>query len=81
MGVSGQYNAPAALYPRGKDPPVPIVQEAGWAPEPVWTQRLEEKSFASAAAFGDETSRQTDGDTDVTSLCVNYSFAIELFHV
>jgi hypothetical protein len=33
-----------ALAP-GKDPPVPILQEAGWAPEPVWTQRLEEKSF------------------------------------
>jgi hypothetical protein len=32
----------------GKGPPVPIVQEAGWAPEPVWTQRLEEKSFDSA---------------------------------
>jgi hypothetical protein len=45
MGVSGQRHAPAALYPRVKDPPVPIVQEAGWAPEPVWTQRLEEKSF------------------------------------
>jgi hypothetical protein len=29
-------------------PPVPIVQEAGWAPEPVWTQRLEEKLFAPA---------------------------------
>jgi hypothetical protein len=29
-------------------PPVPIVQEAGWAPEPVWTQRLEEKCLASA---------------------------------
>jgi hypothetical protein len=43
MGVSGQHHAPAALYPRGKDPPVPIVQEAGWAPEPVWTQRLQEK--------------------------------------
>jgi hypothetical protein len=28
-------------------PPVPIVQELGWAPEPVWTQRLEEKSSAS----------------------------------
>jgi hypothetical protein len=42
MGVSGQRLAPAALYPRGKGPPVPIVQEAGWAPEPVWTQRLEE---------------------------------------
>jgi hypothetical protein len=31
----GQRHAPAALYP-GKDP-VPIVQEAGWAPGPVWT--------------------------------------------
>jgi hypothetical protein len=50
-GVSCQRHAPAALYPRGKDP-VPIVQEAGWAPEPVWTQMLEEKSFASA---GDRT--------------------------
>jgi hypothetical protein len=28
-----------------KEPPVTIVHEAGWAPEPVWTQRLEEKSF------------------------------------
>jgi len=34
-GVSGQQYAPAALYPR-KDP-VPILQEAGWAPGPVWT--------------------------------------------
>jgi hypothetical protein len=46
MAVSGQHHAPAALYPRGKDAPVLIVQEAGWAPEPVWTQRLEKKSFA-----------------------------------
>jgi hypothetical protein len=36
-----------ALLP-GKGPPVPNVQEAGWAPEPVWTQRSEEKSFATA---------------------------------
>ena len=35
MGVGGQHHAPAAL-PLGKDP-VPIVQEAGWAPGPVWT--------------------------------------------
>jgi hypothetical protein len=46
MGVSGQRHAPAALLPPGKGSPVPIVQEAGWAAEPVWTQRLEEKSFA-----------------------------------
>jgi hypothetical protein len=46
MGVSDQHHAPAALYPPGKGPPVPIGQEAGWAPEQVWTQRLEEKSFA-----------------------------------
>jgi hypothetical protein len=52
MGVSGQRHAPAALLPPGKGPPVLIVQEAGWAPEPVWTQKLEEKSFAPA---GDRT--------------------------
>jgi hypothetical protein len=33
------------VKPRGKNPLVPIVQEAGWASEPVWTQKLEEKSF------------------------------------
>jgi hypothetical protein len=46
MGVSGQRHAPAALFHPGKGPPVPIGQEDGWAPEPVWTQRLEEKSVA-----------------------------------
>jgi hypothetical protein len=50
----GEWSAscPGRALPRGKDPPVPIVQEAGWAPEPVWTQRLEEKSLAPA---GDRT--------------------------
>jgi hypothetical protein len=43
MGVSGQRHASAALLPPGKVPPVPIGHEAGWAPEPVWTQRIEEK--------------------------------------
>jgi hypothetical protein len=32
-GMCDQHHAPAAFTP-GKDP-VPIVQEAGWAPEPV----------------------------------------------
>jgi hypothetical protein len=36
-----------ALHP-GKGTPVHIVQEAGWAPEPARTQRIEEKSFAPA---------------------------------
>jgi hypothetical protein len=39
---------PQPVFTPGKRSPVPIVQEAGWASEPVWTQRLEEKSFASA---------------------------------
>jgi hypothetical protein len=41
----GEWSAsrPVRALPPGKGPPVPIVQEAGWAPEPVWTQRLEEK--------------------------------------
>jgi hypothetical protein len=42
-GVSGQRHTSAALYRRGKGPPVPIGQEAGQAPELVWTQRLGDK--------------------------------------
>jgi hypothetical protein len=37
---------PGRAWAPRKGPPVPIVQEAGWAPEPVWTQRLEEKSLS-----------------------------------
>jgi len=35
MGVGGQHHVPAASVP-GKDL-VPTLQEAGWAPGPVWT--------------------------------------------
>jgi hypothetical protein len=50
----GEWSAsrPGRALPPGKGPPVPIGQEAGWAPEPVWTQRIDEKSFAPA---GDRT--------------------------
>jgi hypothetical protein len=43
----GEWSAslPGSALPPGKGPPLPIVQEAGWAPEPVWTQRLQEKLF------------------------------------
>jgi len=33
--MTGQRHAPAAVYPRKVL--VPTVQEAGWAPGPVWT--------------------------------------------
>jgi hypothetical protein len=36
MEVSGQVHVSIVLTPE-KDSPVPIGQEAGWAPEPVWT--------------------------------------------
>jgi hypothetical protein len=52
MGVSGQHHTPAALYSRGKDPRYPLDRGLGGAPEPVWTQRLEEESFA---PIGDRT--------------------------
>jgi hypothetical protein len=50
----GEWSASRSgrALPPGKVPPVLIGQEAGWAPEPVWTQRLEEKSSASV---GDRT--------------------------
>jgi hypothetical protein len=35
---------PGLALPPGEGPPVPIGREIGWASEPVWTQRLEEKS-------------------------------------
>jgi hypothetical protein len=50
----GEWSAsrPGRALRPGKEPQVPIEQESGWAPEPVWTQRLEENSFAPA---GDRT--------------------------
>jgi hypothetical protein len=43
----GEWSAsrPGRALPPGKGSPVPIEQEAGWAPKPVWTQRLEENSL------------------------------------
>jgi hypothetical protein len=42
--VSGQLHAPAPLPP-GKEPPVPIGQEGGWTPEPIWTTWRRENSI------------------------------------
>jgi hypothetical protein len=45
MEMSCQLHVPAALPP-GKELSVPIVQEAGWAPEPVWTFWSTEKCLS-----------------------------------
>jgi hypothetical protein len=37
---------PRKRFTHAKVPPVPILKEAGWSPELVWTQRLEEISSA-----------------------------------
>ena len=36
-GVGDKRHAPATSSPPPRKDPVPIVQEAGWAPGPVWT--------------------------------------------
>jgi len=46
-GGMWSYHA-LSVFPPLIDLPVPIGQEAGWASELVWRQRLEEKSFAFA---------------------------------
>jgi hypothetical protein len=71
MGVSGQRHALAALLPPGKGPPVTIVQEAGWASEPVWTQRLEEKSFAIAG--DDAESRVFNSSSEISRRMLKWS--------
>jgi hypothetical protein len=43
---------PGRALRRGIGPPVPIVQEVAWVPEPVWEQKLEQKS---SAFVGDRT--------------------------
>jgi hypothetical protein len=45
-GGECSVSCPSHTLPPGKEPPVPIGYKAGWAPEPVWTQGLEEKSSA-----------------------------------
>jgi hypothetical protein len=42
MDVNGQLHAPAALLP-GKKAQIPIAEEVGWVPVPVWTLRLRGK--------------------------------------
>jgi hypothetical protein len=65
----GEWSAssPGRALPPRKGHPVRTGQEAGWAPEPVWTQRLEEKSPAST---GDRTSIARSS-SPILILCVH----------
>jgi hypothetical protein len=67
----GEWSAsrPGRAFIPGKGPPAPIVQEAEWTPEPVWTQRLEEKSFAPA---GDRTPIARSSSRSQTPYCLSY---------
>jgi hypothetical protein len=51
-GAEWSASRPGRALPPRKEPPVPTVEEAWWAPEPVWAQRLEGKS---SACVGDRT--------------------------
>jgi hypothetical protein len=43
----GEWSAsrPGRALPPGKEPPVPTVQEAGWAPEPVWDAEVRRQTL------------------------------------
>jgi hypothetical protein len=47
MGMSGQFRASTSLTSE-KESPIPIVQEDGWALEPVWSLWRREKYLAFA---------------------------------
>jgi hypothetical protein len=66
-GVCGQHHAPAAFTP-GKEP-VPITQQAWWAPEPVWigAENLAPPGY-DPRTFQPEASRYTDWATPAPSL-------------
>jgi hypothetical protein len=73
-GVGGQHHALAALSP-GKDP-VPIVQEAGWAPEPVWTgaENLDPWTVQSVASRYSD--RATQPTLTIRRQCINNNWYI-----
>jgi hypothetical protein len=48
VGSEWSASRPGRAFPTGKGSSVPIGWEAAWASELFWTQRLEEKFFASA---------------------------------
>jgi hypothetical protein len=63
---------PWQRFSPGERAPVPIGQGAGWAPEPVWTQRLEEKSACLQADFSSSLCRGSNPGRPVRSQPVHW---------
>jgi hypothetical protein len=78
-GCEWSASCPSRALPPGTGPLVPIAQEAGWTPEPVWIQRIEEKSLAPA---GDRTpiarSSSPESDTILPELTLLHSRLLEV---
>jgi hypothetical protein len=72
----GEWSAscPGRALPPGKEPLVPNGEEAGWAPEPVWTHGLEEKS----ARRGSNLNRPARSQT---LYCLSYRGSFHSFMV
>jgi hypothetical protein len=68
----GEWSAsrPGRALPPEKGPPVPAGYKTGWAPEPVWTQRPEEKSSAPAPIVQPVDRHYTDWATPAPSVQV-----------
>jgi len=62
-GVGGQRHAPAAFTPR--EDPVPIVQEAGWAPEPLW---IGVKNLAATGIWSPDLPARRESNQEVGSV-------------
>jgi hypothetical protein len=63
---------PRPLYPPGKEPLLPIGQEAGWSPEPVWTRGWGEK-FP-----GSTWTRTPDNDSVLYYINITVVYLIEM---
>jgi hypothetical protein len=68
--VSGQLHAPAALSTWQK-PPVLIRQEAGWAPQPIWTLWRREKSCTAE--------KRTQVIQPVARRCTDWAICLSIF--
>jgi len=78
----GEWSAarPGRTLPPGKDP-VPILQEAGWAPGPVWMGGKSRPNSIRSRTVQPVVSRYTDRATGPTILPVYFAVLHALCYV